>query len=766
MTERTEQEARDGYDSAICLQAEDKLDRWKFARELYGVAVTGPPEWSVRIGIYGEWGTGKSSVLKMIETMARDNGHVVVWFDPWEYSSKDTLWRSFVLAVFDELKKRCAVEKEADAAKQKAWFSKAQEVVTSVAKALNENAGNALDVGLNLLRKHFSFSRADLDELGYILGESRIIVLIDDLDRTAMQLVPEILFALKELMDIPRFAFLCAFDPIVVGKALKRHHEGFEDGLKFLEKIIDYPRWLPEPSNAGLARLAEADVAEHCEYVPLDALPHAVSLLPRNPRAVRQFVRLLRLLKDQVARHYDYELAWPTILAANVLKIRYPKYAPGLLGSDSFWKEISTIALMHDNDEEEKRKESIEKHLVAVLPDEAAGVGGEDRKSIAKAITQLAKQVSPWTERDEKSLSYQMNIAEAPAAVTWKEFDEFLEAWRGARTPEAADKWISDHARLFGRQYNDVYRELLDAAVRARQSALGKAADTIANADANPDLQKANDLMDVLRCLAIDLGKLDQKEKRLNDQDLKQCLEALMYYVGWTANDTYRSMRQREKALLVDMARSWEHDLSAWLNALKPFSGFMEHEFRGKEAKAVYDELLALIMPKFALMLLDGLRSSGFVDSVYSRSTEQSFEIRGVLLDVNGPLWKGLRAECLSMLRTGISDAAVQQNSYAMFYWCNYLLRKEAGFDEAAKMTELMKDDEIRNALWAAATSQPLSFRATASIRELPEALKNQGIALDPPEWWEPVLAEGGLTSTTGENSSSAESDDQEGENT
>jgi len=318
--------ARDGFDSAVRVQGEDKLDRYKFARELYGVAVTGPAEWSVRIGIYGEWGTGKTSVLQMIETMARKDNHVAVWFDPWEYSSKDTLWQAFVLAVFDELKDKFAVEGLGDAAKRKSWLGKTQEIVTNVAKTFNENAGNALDAGLHLLRKHFSFSSSDLEDLSAVLGDSRIIVLIDDLDRTAMELVPEILFALKELMDIPRFSFVCAFDPVVVGKALKRHHEGFEDGLKFLEKIIDYPRWLPDPSIAGLVALAKADVERNCNYVPSASLEYAIKLLPRNPRAVRQFVRLLALLKGQVERHHDHELDWPTILAANVLKVRYPKY--------------------------------------------------------------------------------------------------------------------------------------------------------------------------------------------------------------------------------------------------------------------------------------------------------------------------------------------------------------------------------------------------------------------------------------------------------
>src|SRR5688572_21717884 len=90
---------RQGFDAAVQERAADHLNRWPFAREIYGIASKGPPDWSVRIGIYGEWGTGKTSVLEFLQQMATRDGHVVVWFNPWEHSNKSELWVSFVLKV-------------------------------------------------------------------------------------------------------------------------------------------------------------------------------------------------------------------------------------------------------------------------------------------------------------------------------------------------------------------------------------------------------------------------------------------------------------------------------------------------------------------------------------------------------------------------------------------------------------------------------------------------------------------------------------------
>jgi predicted KAP-like P-loop ATPase len=234
--------ASGGCDNPVVSRSGDHLNRWPLAREIYGIAITGSKDWSVRVGIYGEWGTGKTSLLKLIASMAEPTGHIVIWFDPWEYSNKPELWRSFVLTVFKELESKLGQVPGADEARRKVWMDKAKGIVGTVTGVLNESAGKAVDAGLELVRKHFNFSQDDLKSLQSILGEKRVIVLIDDLDRTAPELVPEILFALKELINIPGFSFVCAFDPVVVGEVLGKYHPGFRDGHKFLDKIIDYPR--------------------------------------------------------------------------------------------------------------------------------------------------------------------------------------------------------------------------------------------------------------------------------------------------------------------------------------------------------------------------------------------------------------------------------------------------------------------------------------------------------------------------------------------
>jgi hypothetical protein len=409
-------ERRSGFDSAVKTRTEDHLNRWPLAREIYGITITNPLDWSVRVGVYGEWGTGKTSVLEFIAGMAKEDGHVLIRFNPWEHSTKDALWRAFVLAVYSH--PLLANAKGAKFAQLKNWASKlekATKVLEVGVAVVHDKGSKAVGAGLDLVKKFFRFNEKDIKALRESIGSKRILVLIDDLDRTAPELVPEILFALKELMDIPGFSFVCAFDPVVVGGVLSRYHAGFGDGLKFLEKIIDYPRWLPPASSSGLLKLALTDARRYCPGVPETALREVVPLLPANPRAVRQFIRLLALLEPQVARHYDYELRWPIILAANALKVQYPRLGHELLSNEEFWGKLQVEAFSSAARDEQKidRKALFLEQVERTATAQSLNLQSKDKEIIVRLLQAVFAPGNflIWMEADK--ISYQLNIAEA-----------------------------------------------------------------------------------------------------------------------------------------------------------------------------------------------------------------------------------------------------------------------------------------------------------------------------------------------------------------
>ncbi|MDP1752192.1 MAG: P-loop NTPase fold protein, partial [Reyranella sp.] len=64
-----------------------------------------PIDWSVRVGLLGKWGEGKTSVANWVARSAASDGHLVVWYNPWNVKSDSQLWIEFaakLLQCFDE----------------------------------------------------------------------------------------------------------------------------------------------------------------------------------------------------------------------------------------------------------------------------------------------------------------------------------------------------------------------------------------------------------------------------------------------------------------------------------------------------------------------------------------------------------------------------------------------------------------------------------------------------------------------------------------
>jgi hypothetical protein len=725
-----------GYDHPLADRKGDFLNRWPLAREIYGIATTGPKDWSVRIGVYGEWGTGKTSVLKFISTLAQTAGHIVIWFDPWQHSSKADLWRSFVLTVFKELESSLGHVPGASLARGKALITKAQSAVVSVTKVVNADAGKAIGAGIDLVKKHFDFSKKDLACLQALLGNKRVIILIDDLDRTAPELVPEILFALKELMDIPGFSFVCAFDPVVVGEVLGAYHPGFGTGLKFLDKIIDYPRWLPPASTSGLVDLALSDAKGLCSCVPEQALRDAVPMLPANPRSVRQFIRLLALITPQIERHYDRELDWPVILAANVLKVRHPRLAHALLGDGAFWERIGVIEMgVRDDDRGKKTREAITEHVASTAKKNAVSLEEPERLELEGAMLTLCARINPFIAMAE-SLSYQFNIAGAPAAVTWKEYDGFFTQWHSNQTSETISRWIDQHSRLVDRDKLEVYREVLNASVRRYAEILHQADYVLTQSERPQLLDQASSIFALLECLVFDLGQLEQKTKLIGPAELELIVDKFASFAN-SRQPIHKESWPRSEAMILKLFEKWQPDATPLMHVLNPFNNLRFRDFDGAGASGLHSQLCAITLPKFALQVIANFRQSGFVEHLIDNTGDPA---RRMLLDAKSQIWSQCRTGMFATLAEANSNSLVQENAYHLLLGL-LNMRGTQRLDTNQTVESPLSHQALFDALWNAATASTLASRAVYQLRELPTVLQQAGIKCEFPQWWKDTLS-------------------------
>jgi predicted KAP-like P-loop ATPase len=278
-----------GFDSPLDELDDDRFDRRRLARQIYSLLTDLKADWSVRVGLFGAWGAGKTSIGLWVAKLAKIDGHIPIWFNPWSVRSLAELWTRFaesLFRAFDEEGIKLEGTKRIRAALAiKDWKELPEKIaeVDSRAKAVVGAASFVADALLKITPQ-------DLEQIRKRLGERRVIVIIDDLDRTDPSLLPQLFLALRELLDRPGFSFLLPFEKSKIVTALQSYNESW-DGDAFLEKILDFRFALPEPTPEQLRNMFMAEMKGACPFVPASELVGFDTMLPSTPRKLKLLVR-------------------------------------------------------------------------------------------------------------------------------------------------------------------------------------------------------------------------------------------------------------------------------------------------------------------------------------------------------------------------------------------------------------------------------------------------------------------------------------------
>ncbi len=87
------------------LPVEDGVLGFKTYRDALNSAIrSSEPHFT--IGIFGGWGMGKTTLMKMMRRQLDDEGEMTVWFDPWQYEKEEHLIVPLLQTIELELKER------------------------------------------------------------------------------------------------------------------------------------------------------------------------------------------------------------------------------------------------------------------------------------------------------------------------------------------------------------------------------------------------------------------------------------------------------------------------------------------------------------------------------------------------------------------------------------------------------------------------------------------------------------------------------------
>lgn len=275
------------------------------------------------ISIQGDWGSGKSSIMHMIQSEItadpeKKGAAKTIWFDTWQFAqfgSGDvlpiTLLSTFIRKLQEGKKGQDQKLKDAMGIVKRILMAPAANVAV---KALTGGIVSGSDIAggegeLSLRSELVDELRLKLESL--LAEEGRVVFFVDDLDRIPPIQAVTLLETIKIFLNVQNVVFILALDYEVVERGLyQKFGMSSADlgGRSFFDKLIQLPFSIPVGSykvkeylRSALLELGYLDQKEG------DNLGHVVPLVERsvgrNPRAIKRVLNslhLLRLIKEKV----------------------------------------------------------------------------------------------------------------------------------------------------------------------------------------------------------------------------------------------------------------------------------------------------------------------------------------------------------------------------------------------------------------------------------------------------------------------------------
>jgi predicted KAP-like P-loop ATPase len=254
------------------------------------------PGTPITIGVHGDWGAGKSSVLKMTSAaLSRDPNALCLWFNGWTFEGFEDAKTVVIETIVEELRRaRPGSTKVADAArkvlKRVDWlkvakkagglaftamtgiptFEQLQTLVEGAKtilttpgeavsvddlKAFSEQAGEYLKEGgkdSDHLPHQMHKFREEFEELIKAADIEQLIVVVDDLDRCLPATAIATLEAIRLFLFVSRTAFVIGADELMIEYAVRNHFPDLPPSMgplpyarNYLEKLIQVPFRIP-----------------------------------------------------------------------------------------------------------------------------------------------------------------------------------------------------------------------------------------------------------------------------------------------------------------------------------------------------------------------------------------------------------------------------------------------------------------------------------------------------------------------------------------
>jgi hypothetical protein len=290
-----------------------------FSGALTNIILNSYPKFT--IGIFGDWGTGKTTLMNSIENELSKNQNVIrVKFETWRYEREEQfalipLLKSIAFALPEDDEYQNLRQK----LKRGATYlvKKTPDILaSSISKQLDEHMGIKVKDLFESIKKEIN-SRIELlaeidrdtlyfDGLKDIRNEInkikikrpsfRIVVFVDDLDRCSPKKTLEILESIKVFLGMDGFIYVLGMSHSIISKLIElQYSKSGVKGDEYIKKIIQIPITLPKWESEDISKLVYHFLEKQIindKYIKImknniDLISTAIN---NNPRDLKRFL--------------------------------------------------------------------------------------------------------------------------------------------------------------------------------------------------------------------------------------------------------------------------------------------------------------------------------------------------------------------------------------------------------------------------------------------------------------------------------------------
>ncbi|TSA18842.1 MAG: hypothetical protein D4R72_01105 [Nitrosopumilales archaeon] len=257
------------------------------------------------IAIHGDWGSGKTSIMKTLSKKLNEEHFEIVFFEAWKYE-----YANPSLGLISELTEKYAGGNSI--------------LIQSILRAAlhilsNQFLGLDSEEVIKILRQSKqsteTLSKSFHDMIKAKIGSKMLIIIIDDLDRCDVENTLQLLAIIKLFLDIENCVCIAAVDFNRLKQAWRRKYgiidDKIEDGSEYLDKIFQIRIGIPRPPP---------DQIQEYLKILINEMPDKVAelfskVLPKNPRAIKRILNLISYRRNLLDSYYkDFSAIFWTLL--------------------------------------------------------------------------------------------------------------------------------------------------------------------------------------------------------------------------------------------------------------------------------------------------------------------------------------------------------------------------------------------------------------------------------------------------------------------